>query len=115
METLQVVISQSLTSSRSVGIAGVRQRSTIQEEGLGAVLAGFVFWVGNRVDIWMASTFYDIVPADILFGIKIPQGQNSYYKLVGTSAIMRRFVQRPLNSCELQGRSGRMTGGYPHR
>jgi len=66
-------------------------RRAIEEEGLGAVLAEFVYWVGNgnRIDLWMASTFYDIVPADILFGIEIPQGQNSFYKLVGNNPILQ--------------------------
>lgn len=66
-------------------------RRAILEEGLGAALAEFIFWVGNgnRIDLWMASTFYDIVPADIIYEKEIPQGQNSFYKLVGDNPILQ--------------------------
>ncbi len=76
-------------------------RRAILEEGLGAVLAEFIYWVGNgnRIDLWMASTFYDIVPADIIYEKEITQGLNTFYKLVGDNAMLALpgIEQNPMN------------------
>jgi len=65
-------------------------RRSITETGQGAVLVEFVFWFGNgnRIDLWMASTFYDIVPADVVFGQEIPTGMDNFYETVTYSEIL---------------------------
>lgn len=69
-------------------------RRSVLEEGLGSVLVEFVFWFGNgnRIDLWMASSFYEIIPADIVFGEEIPQGRDNFYELVSKT---NRMLQLP--------------------
>ena len=65
-------------------------KRSIVEEGLGAILTEFVFWFGNenRIDLWMASTFYDIVPADIVYGTEIPRGNDNSYQLMSDNKML---------------------------
>ena len=76
-------------------------RRAVLEEGLGAILAEFIYWVGNgnRIDLWMASTFYDIIPADIIYEQEIRQGLNTFYELVSENPILRLpgIEEHPMN------------------
>ena len=65
-------------------------KKAVVDEGLGAILVEFVYWFGNgnRIDLWMISPFYDIVPADITFGQEIPRGMDNYYQLIAESDVL---------------------------
>jgi len=57
-----------------------RFQKAIGDEGLGIVLVEYVFWSANlnEIDVWKASNFYDLFPAEPIMGTAVSQGRRFY-------------------------------------